>query len=189
MHTESGILPRKFYQRDTVKVAKELLGKTLVRKIGNKKLSGIIIETEAYRGKNDPASHASHKKTDRNKAMFDQDGISYVYFTYGMYFMFNVVAKNKKQNAGAVLIRGIQPQDGINIMKKNRKNKDELNITNGPGKLTQAMKITIKQYGVDLTKKGELYISEGIKVKNILQKPRIGISSGTEKLWNFTFKY
>ena len=189
MHVGLEILPRKFYQRDTVKVAKELLGKTLVRKIGDKKLSGIIIETEAYRGKNDPASHASHKKTDRNKAMFDQDGISYVYFTYGMYFMFNVVAKNKKQNAGAVLIRGIQPKDGINIMKKNRRNKDELNITNGPGKLTQAMKITIKQYGVDLTKKGELYISEGIKVKNILQKPRIGISSGTEKLWNFTFKY
>ena len=103
--------------------------------------------------------------------------------------MFNVVARNKKQNAGAVLIRGIQPLDGINIMKKNRKSKDGLNIANGPGKLTQAMKITIKQYGVDLTKKGELYISEGIKVKNILQKPRIGISSGTEKLWNFTFKY
>ena len=189
MHTELEILPRKFYQRDTVKVAKELLGKTLVRKIGNKKLSGIIIETEAYKGKNDPASHAAHKKTERNKAMFDQVGLSYVYFTYGMYFMFNVVARNKKQNAGAVLIRGIQPQDGINTMKKNRKRKDDLNITNGPGKLTQAMKITIKQYGIDLTKKEELYISEGIKVKNILQKPRIGISSGTEKLWNFTFKY
>jgi len=189
MHAELKILPRKFYQRDTVKVAKELLGKTLVRKIGDKKLSGIIIETEAYRGKNDPASHASHKKTERNKAMFDQVGISYVYFTYGMYFMFNVVAKSKNQNAGAVLIRGIQPQDGINIMKKNRNCNDELNITNGPGKLTQAMKITKKQYGVDLTKKAELYISAGIKVKNILQKPRIGISSGTEKLWNFSFKY
>jgi len=83
MHAELKILPRKFYQRDTVKVAKELLGKTLVRKIGDKKLSGIIIETEAYRGKNDPASHASHKKTERNKAMFDQVGISYVYFKYG----------------------------------------------------------------------------------------------------------
>ena len=189
MPTKLEILPRKFYQRDTVKVAKELLGKTLVRKIGNKKLSGIIIETEAYRGKNDPASHASHKKTERNKAMFDQVGVSYVYFTYGMYFMFNVVARNKKQNAGAVLIRGIQPLDGINIMKKNRKSKDDLNIANGPGKLTQAMKITIKQYSVDLTKKAELYICEGIKVKNILQKPRIGISSGTEKLWNFSFKY
>jgi len=189
MQTKLGILPREFYQRDTVKVAKELLGKTLVRKIDNKKLSGIIIETEAYRGKNDPASHASHKKTERNKAMFNQVGISYVYFTYGMHFMFNVVARNKKQNAGAVLIRGIQPQDGINIMKKNRNSKDELNITNGPGKLTQAMEITIKQYGVDLTKKADLYIGEGIEVKNILQKPRIGISSGTEKLWNFSFNY
>ena len=187
MHVGLEILPRKFYQRDTVKVAKELLGKTLVRKIGNKKLSGIIIETEAYRGKNDPASHASHKKTKRNKAMFDQVGISYVYFTYGMYFMFNVVAKSKNQNAGAVLIRGIQPQDGINIMKKNRKCNDVLNITNGPGKLTQAMKITKKQYGIDLTKKAELYISEGIKVKKIMQKSRIGISRGLDKKWNFTF--
>ena len=133
--------------------------------------------------------HASRKKTDRNKAMFDQVGISYVYFTYGMYFMFNVVAKSKNQNAGAVLIRGIQPHDGINIMKKNRKCDDVQNITDGPGKLTQAMKITKKQYGVDLTKKMELYISEGIKVKNIIQKPRIGISTGTEKLWNFSFKY
>ena len=78
---------------------------------------------------------------------------------------------------------------GINIMKKNRKCNDGLNITNGPGKLTQAMKITKKQYGIDLTKKAELYISEGIKINNILQKPRIGISSGTEKLWNFSFKH
>ena len=131
-----------------------------------------IIETEAYRGKNDPASHASHKKTERNKAMFDQVGISYVYFTYGMYFMFNVVAKSKNQNAGAVLIRGIQPQDGINIMKKNRKCNDGLNITNGPGKLTQAMKITKKQYGIDLTKKAELYISEGLSLIHISETTR-----------------
>ena len=183
------ILQRKFFERETVTVAKELLGKRLIRKIHGIKLDGIITETEAYRGKDDPASHAAIKMTDRNKVMFGQVGMSYVYFTYGMYFMLNVVAKSKNQSAGAVLIRGIQPQDGINIMKKNRNRNDELNITNGPGKLTQAMKITKKQYGVDLTKKAELYISEGMKVKNILQKPRIGISSGTEKLWNFSFKY
>ena len=92
------ILPRKFYSRDTVQVAKELLGKTLVRKIGKQKLTGTIIETEAYKGKNDPASHASKKKTERNKVMFGQVGWSYVYFTYGMHYCFNVVAKKMVKN-------------------------------------------------------------------------------------------
>ena len=181
------ILTRKFYERETVTVAKQLLGKKLTRKIGKDKLTGIIIETEAYRGKDDPASHAAVSMTKRNKLMFGQVGISYIYFTYGMYFMFNVVAKSKKQNAGAILIRGIYPEKSISIMKKNRKTNDERNIANGPGKLTQAMKITMKQYGVDLTKKAELYISEGIKVKKIMQKSRIGISRGLDKKWNFTF--
>ena len=81
-------------------------------------MTGIIIETEAYRGKNDFASHAATKMTKRNKIMFGPVGMSYVYFTYGMYFMLNVVARSKKQNAGAVLIRGIYPQDGIKIMIK-----------------------------------------------------------------------
>ena len=181
------ILTRKFYERETVTVAKQLLGKKLTRKIGKDELTGIILETEAYRGEDDPASHAAVNMTKRNKLMFGQVGISYVYFTYGMYFMFNVVAKSKKQNAGAILIRGIYPEKNINIMKKNRKTNDERNIANGPGKLTQAMKITMKQYGVDLTKKAELYISEGIKVKKIMQKSRIGISRGLDKKWNFTF--
>ena len=180
------ILARKFYERETVTVAKQLLGKKLTRKIGKDELTGIILETEAYRGKDDPASHAAVNMTKRNKLMFGQVGISYVYFTYGMYFMFNVVAKSKKQNAGAILIRGIYPEKNINIMKKNRKTNDERNIANGPGKLTQAMKITMKQYGVDLTKKAELYISEGIKVKKIMQRSRIGISRGLGKKWNFT---
>ena len=181
------IVERKFYERDTVIVAKQLLGKQLIRKIGNTKLSGIITETEAYTGTDDPASHAAIKMTDRNKLMFGQVGISYVYFTYGMYFMFNVIAKSKKQNAGAVLIRGLYPQNGIKIMKKNRKIGNVAKITNGPGKLTQAMNITMEQYGKNLTKKSELYISYGIKIKKILQKSRIGISKGFEKQWNFSF--
>ena len=102
------ILPKKFYQRDTVVVAKELLGKKLTRKIGNYEISGTIIETEAYRHKDDPASHAFRNITDRNKVMFGEVGISYVYFTYGMHYCFNVVAKKMKVPAGAVLIRGIK---------------------------------------------------------------------------------
>ena len=181
------ILKREFYERETVTVAKQLLGKQLTRKIGRVELSGIITETEAYRGNDDPASHAARKMTDRNKLMFSQVGISYIYFTYGMYFMFNVVAKSKKQNAGAVLIRGIYPQNGVKIMKKNRKVKDLKKLPDGPGKLTRAMDITMKQYGEDITKKPGLYINDGIKIKKIIQKPRIGISRGLEKHWNFSF--
>ena len=97
-------------------VAKQLLGKTLTKKNRGTELTGIITETEAYRGKDDPASHAAVKKSNRNQVMFDSVGMSYVYFSYGMYFMLNVVAKSKKQNAGAVLIRGMHPQYGRKIM-------------------------------------------------------------------------
>ena len=135
------VLAREFYSRDTVCVAQELLGKILVRKIGRKKLSGIITETEAYKGKNDPASHAARKMTERNKVMFGQIGKAYVYFTYGNHFMLNAVAKNEKNNAGAVLIRSIEPREGIKLMIKNRNASIISNLTNGPGKLTQAMNL------------------------------------------------
>ena len=182
------ILPKKFYNRDTVSVAKDLLGKILVRKIGKRELSGIITETEAYMGKNDPASHSSRKKTERNKVMFSQVGMSYVYFTYGMHYCFNVVAKNIEQESGAVLIRSIQPLKGINYMIKNRKTNNISNLTNGPAKLTQALQITSKQYNVDLTKNSNLFIMNGIKPKKILAKPRVGIKIAVDKLWNFSFK-
>ena len=179
-------LPRSFYARDTVTVAKELLGKKLVRKINNHKISGIITETEAYGHTNDPASHAFRRKTERNKAMFEEVGKSYVYFTYGMYFCFNIVARNPKIAAGAVLIRAILPEKGLDVMKKNRGKIDEKNLTNGPAKLSQAFDITKKQYGVDLTKDSQLYITNGIpKSRKIIATPRIGIKTGVDNLWNF----
>jgi len=180
------ILQKKFYERETVTVAKQLLGKKLTRKIRNTELTGIITETEAYRGRDDAASHAAVKMTKRNQVMFGPVGMSYVYFTYGMYFMLNVVAKSKKQNAGAVLIRGVYPQNGINIMKQNRGVKRIKDISDGPGKLTIAMKITMKQHNKNLTENSQLYISNGIKPKKIYQKSRVGISKGTEKKWNFS---
>ncbi|WP_428323943.1 DNA-3-methyladenine glycosylase [Nitrosopumilus sp.] len=178
-------LPRKFYLQDTVIVAKNLLGKKIIRKIGRSEISGIITETEAYRHKDDPASHAHRKITDRNKAMFGDVGIAYVYFTYGMYYCFNVVARNPKVSAGAVLIRAIEPEKGIKKMQENRNRKDLKNLTNGPAKLTQALEISKEHYGVDLTKNPKLYITEGIKVKKIISSPRIGIKEATDKLWNF----
>ena len=176
------ILPKEFYQRDTVIVAKDLLGKKLVRKIGNYEMSGIIIETEAYRHKDDPASHAFRKITDRNKVMFGEVGIAYVYFTYGMHYCFNVVAKKSKIPAGAVLIRGINPEKGIKKMEKNRNVKNLKNLTNGPAKLTQALEITKEQYGVDLTKKLKIYIEDGIYIKKIKKSARVGIKNGKEML-------
>ena len=181
-------LPRKFYLKNTVTVAKNLLGKRIVRKIGRHEISGIIIETEAYRHKDDPASHAFRKITDRNKAMFGDVGMAYVYFTYGMHYCFNVVAKNPKVKAGAVLIRAIEPEKGINVMQKNRKITNLKSLTNGPAKLTQALKITKEHYGVDLTKHSKLFITNGIKPVKILASPRIGIKEATDKLWNFKIK-
>ena len=180
------ILPKSFYLQDTVTVAKNLLGKKIVREVDGEKIIGIIVETEAYRHKDDPASHAYRKKTERNKAMFEEVGKAYVYFTYGMYYCFNVVARNSKTEAGAVLIRAIKPEKGIDFMRKNRKNAKLQNLTNGPAKLTQALQITKKQYGLNLTKKGELFITEGIEMQErIIANPRIGIRKATEKKWNF----
>ena len=183
------ILPREFYLQDTILVAKNLLGKKIVRKIGNQKISGIITETEAYRHKDDPASHAYKRMTERNKAMFEDVGRAYVYFTYGMHYCFNVVAKNSEFDAGAVLIRAIEPKEGLEIIKKNRKISDFRNLTNGPAKLTQALQISKEHYGIDLTKNGELFITEGIvKQKRITSNPRVGIKEATEKMWNFRIK-
>ena len=180
------ILPREFYLQDTVKVAKNLLGKRIVRKIGMQEISGIITETEAYRHKDDPASHAFRKITDRNKAMFGDVGMAYVYFTYGMHYCFNVVARHPETEAGAVLIRAIEPEKGIKIMQKNRQISNMKNLTNGPAKLTQALEITKEHYGVDLTKHSKLFITEGIKKqKKISAYSRIGIKEAIDKLWNF----
>jgi len=179
------VLPRSFYARNTVNVAKDLLGKTLVRKIKGKIVSGIIIETEAYRYKDDPASHAFRGLTERNKVMFGEVGTAYVYFTYGMHYCVNAVARSNTFDAGAVLIRSIKPVKGINEMIKNRKIDLISNLTNGPAKLTQALQITKMQYGEDLTRVSSLFITEGIKTDKISSSPRIGIKNGIDKLWNF----
>ena len=175
------ILPREFYSKDTVTVAKNLLGKRIIRKIGHNEISRIITETEAYRHKDDLASHAFKKITDRNKIMFGDVGFAYVYFTYGMHFCFNVVAKDPKKAAGAVLIRAIEPEKGINVMQKNRGNVNLKNLANGPAKLAQALCITKKHHGIDLTKKSRIYITEGIKAKRMIASPRVGIVKSSKQ--------
>jgi len=120
--------------------------------------------------------------------MFSEVGRAYVYFTYGMHYCFNVVAKKEEDESGAVLIRAIQPQQGIKHMVKNRKTDVISNLANGPGKLTQAMQITLKQYDLDLTKNSSLFIINGKNPTKIMAKPRIGIKTGIDKLWNFSYK-
>ena len=181
------LVPRSFYKRDTVDVAQDLLGKVLVRRMDNKTISGIIIETEAYRYKDDPASHTFGGKTERNRAMFGEVGRAYVYFTYGMHYCVNAVAKDSKSDAGAVLIRSLLPREGLDFMVKQRKTGIISNLTNGPAKLTQALQISKAQYGEDLTRTSSLYIIDGKKIKKskIDARSRIGIKKATDKLWNF----
>jgi DNA-3-methyladenine glycosylase len=182
-------LDRDFYAQDTAMVARQLLGKMLVRKIGRHTVSGIITETEAYRHADDPASHAYRGITDRNRAMFGPVGHAYVYFTYGMHYCVNVVARSKNYRAGAVLIRALKPHEGIDIMLKNRKVYDVPRLTNGPAKLTVALDITKKQYGEDLVNSKSLFIEEGLKLdQKIVTGPRIGIKQATAKMWNFRIK-
>ncbi len=184
------IVPRSFYRRDTVSVAKDLLGKKLVRQINGKIVSGVISETEAYRYRDDPASHSFSGRTTRNKAMFEDVGKAYVYFTYGMHYCVNAVAKDEESEAGAVLIRALVPNNGIDFMMKQRKTDVISNLTSGPAKLTQALKITKDQYGEDLTKISKLYIVDEIDIKKsmIESRPRIGIKKATNYLWNFRIK-
>ncbi|MHA1675849.1 MAG: DNA-3-methyladenine glycosylase, partial [Candidatus Njordarchaeales archaeon] len=131
-------LNRNFYERYTVDVARDLLGKVLVRVLSSEQiLAGIIVETEAYRGQDDPASHAYGRKTPRNAIMYGKPGYSYVYFIYGMYHCLNVVTEPEGVPA-AVLIRAVEPIFGIELMKKYRNTDKISNLTNGPGKLCQA---------------------------------------------------
>jgi len=183
------VLKRSFYARNSVKVAKNLLGKILVRELPEGRLSGKIVEVEAYGGSDDPASHAYRGKTSRNEVMFGKPGLAYIYFTYGMHYCLNV--KTEREGIpGAVLIRALEPLEGIEIMKRNRSIEKLSELTNGPAKLTKAMKITKELNGWDLTKGKKLFICKP-KVKEkfeIATTYRIGIKVGTEKPWRFYIK-
>jgi DNA-3-methyladenine glycosylase len=178
-------LPRSFFEGHSAYVARRLLGKRLVRIIEGKRLSGTIVEVEAYGGSDDPASHAYKGKTVRNEVMFGDAGHSYVYFTYGFHHCLNVVTE-PRGTPGAVLIRALEPTEGIALMMKNRGTRRTAEMTNGPGKLTQAMRIDRDLNGEDLVTSRELYLtSGGAKAFAIGQSPRIGIKRGTERRWRF----
>ena len=183
----AAIFPREFYERQTVKVARELIGARLVRVLDGQKLAGLITETEAYVGETDLGSHAKAGRTPRTIVMYGPPGHAYVYFTYGNHWMLNVVTQ-PEGFPGAVLIRAIQPVEGIEVMMERRSGRD----TFGPGKLAQALGITGSENGIDLTKRnGRLWIEEGQAVPNSLvtKGPRVGLYTVPEpwksKPWRF----
>jgi DNA-3-methyladenine glycosylase len=161
-------LDYEFFNRSTLHVAQDLIGKVMV--FGGHK--GIITETEAYIGSNDPACHAARGRTPRTEVMFGPAGITYVYFIYGMYHCLNFVTE-KEGFAAAVLIRGITLKTSPYL------------VLDGPGKLCRFLNITKHHNGLDLTKDDSFYIEDHQIFPSFLATPRIGISKGKEKFWRF----
>ncbi|HYB76176.1 MAG TPA: DNA-3-methyladenine glycosylase [Nitrososphaerales archaeon] len=179
-------LPRSFFERDTVSVAKDLLGTMLVRDTNGQLCSGRIVETEAYRGMDDPASHAFRGRTPRNSLMFGSGGRAYVYFIYGRNWCLNATTE-VVGTPGAVLIRAIEPLEGLAFMMARRGRKAMGDLTNGPGKLTQALDITGVLNGANLTRQGPLFIRgrSNIATPEVVATKRIGIRDGNNYPWRF----
>jgi DNA-3-methyladenine glycosylase len=189
------ILPRAFYQQDTVGVSKALLGKILVHESMQGKTAGRIVETEAYRGPEDQAAHSSGgRRTARNVVMFGEKGHAYIYFIYGMYYCFNVTAGHVPGKPEAVLIRALEPVAGQDIMAERRgaKHAKFTNLTNGPSKLCMAMDISKSQNKTDLTSP-PLYIKDAPPVpkEDIVETTRVGVEYAGEwksRPWRFYIK-
>jgi len=170
---------------EPVLAARSLLGKKIIYNNNNQVLSGYIVETEAYHS-DDPASHSFHGLTKSNKSLFMKAGTIYVYFTYGMHFCINIVTGEEGQGQ-AVLIRAIEPVDGIEVMKENRKTDVVSNLTNGPAKLTQAFGINKSIDGSNVIK-GPIFLTQGTDPKEIVVDTRIGISRAIDYPWRFYIK-
>ncbi len=185
-------LPADFYQReDILIISRELLGKVLCTNFHNKMTSGIIVETEAYAGKTDKASHAyGGRRTKRTETMYAKGGSAYVYLCYGIHHLFNIVT-NKENTPHAVLIRAIQPRDGIEIMLQRRnKKKIDHTLTSGPGSLTRALGITVKNSGTFLMDNLIWLEDQNINYTNqdILATPRVGVQyagKDAQNPWRF----
>ena len=176
-------LPRSFYTRPTLTVARALLGCLFVRRLNGVRLILRIVEVEAYTQK-DPASHTYRGRTPRNEVMYLSGGHLYVYFTYGMHYCANVVS-GPAGRGEAVLIRAGEPLEGTELMRRNR-GRDGFDLTNGPAKLCQALGLGRGENGTDLT--GDtIFVSRGVRIPPSVmgRSGRIGITTATEKRWRF----
>jgi DNA-3-methyladenine glycosylase len=177
-------LPRSFYSRPTLDVARDLIGKVLVHNRRGVVTSGIIVEVEAYIGESDPACHAAPGPTKRNAPLYGLPGFAYVYLNYGIHWLVNAVTEAAGSPA-AVLIRALEPLDGVATMRRRRRRRLSLHdLCRGPGNLTTAMGITGAQNREDLCGP-RLYIEDrGLPApREISWGPRIGITVGTERAW------
>ena len=184
-------LPRAFYERDTLQTAREVLGHRLVHVEDGERLSGVIVEAEAYCGERDLGCHAKAGRTKRTEVMYGPPGHAYVYFTYGMHWLFNCITRPEGQPE-AVLIRAIVPLEGLAKMAARRGGQPRKRWTDGPAKLTQALGIGGEHNGLDLTDAGaSIYIEEGwtIPERAVTRGPRIGLYTVPEpwksKPWRF----
>lgn len=181
--------PRSFYNHPTLTVARELLGAHLVHQLNDhQQLIGKIVETEAYIGEDDPACHAARGRTNRTEIMYGRPGYAYIYFIYGMYYCLNAVTEREGFPA-AVLIRAVEPLEGIEQMRRFRHKAGRHQLSNGPGKLCQAFGLDKSLNGADLCG-SKLYIAPGIppEADEIAASPRIGIRAGKEHPWRFYIK-
>ncbi|MDI6642881.1 MAG: DNA-3-methyladenine glycosylase [Candidatus Hodarchaeaceae archaeon] len=179
-----GPLSRSFYERDAAQVARELLGTVLVHRSPEGTTSGRIVETEAYFGKGDPASRASRKRTKLNELMWWHGGLAFIYMVHARW-MFNVTAE-REGVPGAVLVRALEPLEGVELMKRRRGVVDKLLLTSGPGRLTQAMGITYEHHKLDLTTSRVLTILKGPSEKfDVARSHRIGVSADLKRQLRF----
>jgi DNA-3-methyladenine glycosylase len=182
-------LPRAFYERSTLDVARDLLGKVLVHRTAEGVAAGMIVETEAYIGEADPACHAAPGPTRRNEPLYGDPGHAYVYFTYGMHCLFNAVTERRGFPA-AVLVRALDTVDGEDVMRRrrDRPHLDIHDLCRGPGNLARALGITLDDNRTDLTRVppggAGLWIEDrGLDIGAVEWTPRIGISVGADRAW------
>jgi DNA-3-methyladenine glycosylase len=180
------VLPRAFYNRPTLKVAEALLGKVLVHRTPVGVVAGMIVETEAYIGEDDPACHAAPGPTRRNAPLYGPPGLAYVYLNYGIHYLVNAVT-GAEGHPAAVLIRALDPVEGIPLMRKRRapqgQHIDDTDLCRGPGNLTRALGITLGDNLLDLTSSALTIEDRGLARDRVAWGPRIGIRVGVDKPW------
>jgi len=184
------VLPREFYARPTLDVARALIGKVLVHDSPSGTASGVIVETEAYIGETDPACHAAPGLTTRNAPLYGPPGIAYVYLNYGIHYLVNAVTEAEGSPA-AVLIRALEPHDGEPLMRRRRakgtgrapRDFTSAELCRGPGNLTRALGISLRQNLSDLTRSALRIEDRRLPARDVAWPPRIGITVGVESEW------
>jgi DNA-3-methyladenine glycosylase len=186
------IIPVSFYSRPTLEVLEDLIGMVLVRKSEEDLTSGVIVEAEAYMGEDDPPSYAFRGRTKRSEIMYGPPGRAFVHFALGLHHMLNLVTE-KEGFPAAILVRALEPREGISLMKKRRKTEDVFNLCSGPAKICEAFAIERSLHGASLySSRSPLFIKKGTRRKqgkeDLIWTSRIGIREGKERLWRAYLK-